>query len=124
MGKLNRTCFVCGKQYHYCYSCPSDLQNPSWKNLFDVENCKNIFNILCRHGQSMIADEEARELLNRCDLSQRDGFTDNIKNHIDQIFNVVVEENINTETTKENVQNKETKKILPKRKTVEEETVE
>ena len=94
MGKLNKTCLVCGKNYHYCYSCPSDLQNPSWKNLFDTEECKEIFNILCKNGQGMITDDEAKELLSKYDLTQKDSFVDNIKNHIDKVFGniVVVEE--------------------------------
>ena len=94
MGKLNKTCLVCQKSYHYCYSCPTDLQNPSWKNLFDTEQCKEIFNILSRNGQGMITDEEAKELLSKCDLTQKDTFADNIKNHIDKICgnNVAVKE--------------------------------
>ena len=118
MAKLNRTCLVCGKQYHYCYSCPSDLQNPSWKNLFDNENCKKIFNILCRHGQNMITDEEAREMLAECNLSHKEEFNESIKDHLNRVFNVVANENDN----KEEHDVEETKKILPKKKVEKEAT--
>lgn len=124
MGKLNRICLVCGEQYKYCYSCPSDLQNPSWKNLFDNENCKKIFNILCRHGQNMITDEETREQLKECDLSNKEHFNANIQKHLDKVFNVVVDRNIEEVIKEDVVQIKETKKMRPKRKVVEEVTAE
>ena len=106
MGTLNKTCLVCGSNYHYCYTCPSDLRNPSWKNIFDVENCKDIFNILSKHGQGMISDEEAKELLGKCDLSQKETFSTNIKNHIDRIVSVkkVNNDEMDKETEDNNVE--------------------
>ena len=124
MGKLNKTCLVCNKQYHHCYSCPTDLQHPSWMELFDKENCKNIFNILSRHGQKMIINEEAKELLNQCDLSQKDNFADNIKNHINQIFCIDVNEEINEEQIVENVVENIEEEITVSNETVVEEVVE
>ena len=86
MGKLNKICYVCNKSYKHCYSCPSDLNHPSWMEMFDTENCKNIFNILCKHGQKMITDEETRMQLKDCDLSQKEHFADNIIEHINKVF--------------------------------------
>lgn len=96
MGKINKICYVCNKSYKHCYSCPSDLQHPSWMEMFDTENCKNIFNILCKHGQKMISDEETRELLNDCDLSQKDTFAENIINHLNKVLsdNSVVNDDV------------------------------
>lgn len=39
----NRICLACGKAYEYCGSCPSSLNLPVWKNIFDTENCKTVF---------------------------------------------------------------------------------
>lgn len=118
MSKLNKTCFLCQQQYSYCYSCPTELQYQSWKNLFDTENCKEIFNILCRHGQSTITDEEAKELLEQYDLSQKDSFTDNVKKHIDQIFCASDKETSNKEIADEIVQPIKPKKMRPKHRVV------
>ena len=98
MGKLNKTCLVCQTPYRYCYTCPTDLQNPSWKNLFDTEQCKEIFNILSKNGQGIITDDEAKELLDNCDLSQKDAFAVNIKTHINNLYGYdTVEEEIQEE---------------------------
>ena len=86
MGKLNKICYVCNKSYKHCYSCPSDLNHPSWMEMFDTENCKNIFNILCKHSQKMITEEEARVQLKGCDLSQKEHFADHIVEHINRVL--------------------------------------
>ena len=135
MGKLNKQCFVCGEKYSYCYSCPSDLQNPTWRTLFDTENCKNIFNILCRHGQGKITDEETRNLLNECDLTYVDKFNESLKNHFDKVFSSTVkEETIVTKEITENIVGepmveevrvpKRNKKMIPKSKTAKFEATE
>ena len=36
---VNRTCLTCGKKYEYCSSCPTTLNYPMCKNLYDTENC-------------------------------------------------------------------------------------
>lgn len=46
MGKLNRTCFTCGKRYSYCPSCESDKDKPSWYGLFHDLSCKDVFNAI------------------------------------------------------------------------------
>ena len=121
MGKLNRTCMVCKMQYYHCYSCPSDLQNPSWKSIFDNENCKDIFNILSRHGQGKITDEEAKELLSKCDLTKKDTFAENIKNHINQIFGVEIVNEIKEEKIEKEVVEPVVKEVAVVNETVLEE---
>lgn len=38
----NRTCIVCGEEYHYCNNC--DHNEPAWKNCWCSEECKKLFN--------------------------------------------------------------------------------
>lgn len=124
MGKLNRTCLTCQSQYYYCFSCPSDLQHPSWKSAFDTENCKEIFNILSRHGQGKISNEEAKELLNKCDLTKKDTFAENIKNHINQIFGIEIVNEIKEEKIEEEVAEPVVEEIAVVNETVLEEVIE
>ena len=65
----NRICLTCGKAYEYCGSCPSSLNLPVWKNLFDTENCKTVFATVSDYAQKVITKESAKEKLSKCDLS-------------------------------------------------------
>nr|DAQ21638.1 MAG TPA: Nfn subunit A, Nfn subunit [Caudoviricetes sp.] len=79
----NRICLTCGKPYEYCGSCPSSLNLPVWKNLFDTENCKTVFETVSDYAQNAITKESAKVRLSKCDVSGI--FKDNIKKLIDDI---------------------------------------
>lgn len=92
----NRICLTCGKPYEYCGSCPSSLNLPVWKNLFDTENCKTVFETVSDYAQNAITKESAKVRLSKCDVSGI--FKDNIKKLIDDINkedakNIVTKEN-------------------------------
>ena len=79
----NRICLTCGKPYEYCGSCPSSLNLPVWKNLFDTENCKTVFETVSDYAQNAITKESAKVRLSKCDVSGV--FKNNIKNLIEDI---------------------------------------
>lgn len=79
----NRICLTCGKLYEYCGSCPSSLNLPVWKNLFDTENCKTVFETVSDYAQNAITKELAKTRLSKCDISE--GFKGNIRELIDKI---------------------------------------
>ena len=84
----NRICLTCGKPYEYCGSCPSSLNLPVWKNIFDTENCKTVF--------ETVSKESAKVRLSKCDVSGV--FKSNIQNLVDEIN----KENVKITETKEN----------------------
>ena len=92
----NRICLTCGKSYEYCGSCPSSLNLPVWKNLYDTDNCKTVFETVSDYAQKAITKESAKVRLSKCDVSGV--FKDNIKNLIDDIN----EKDIKNIETKEN----------------------
>lgn len=92
----NRICLTCGKPYEYCGSCPSSLNLPVWKNIFDTENCKTVFETVSDYAQNAITKESAKVRLSKCDVSGV--FKDNIKNLIDDI----IDKDIKNIETKEN----------------------
>ena len=88
----NRICLTCGKPYEYCGSCPSSLNLPVWKNIFDTENCKTVFETVSDYAQNAITKESAKIRLSKCDVSGV--FKDNIKNLIEKdIKNIETKEN-------------------------------
>ena len=66
---MARKCIVCGGEYNYCRSCPSDAKKETWYALYNNENCKNISQALTDYNYNKITKEEAKEMLSTCDLS-------------------------------------------------------
>ena len=102
----NRICLTCGKPYEYCGSCQSSLTLPVWKNIFDTENCKTVFEIVSDYAQNVITKEVAKTKLLNCDLSH--SFKGNIKKYIDEI---IIEEKI-----EQIIETEKTEPITPKTK--------
>lgn len=80
----NRICLTCGKPYEYCGSCQSSLNLPVWKNIFDTENCKTVFETVSDYAQKGMTKKVAKIKLSNCDLSH--DFKENIKKYIDEII--------------------------------------
>lgn len=81
---MARKCIVCGKEYHYCRSCPKDAKKETWYALYDNENCKNISQTLTDYDSNKITKEEAKDALSKCDLSIK------LKEYYRNIFDVVM----------------------------------
>lgn len=83
-----RTCAVCGKKYHYCNSCnhtDEKLRKETWRNIYCSENCRSIFKILSDHAFKHIDDKQAKERLEKCDLSKANSFREDLRNQIKMI---------------------------------------
>ena len=77
-----RKCLVCGKIYEYCKGCNPDT--PTWKSIFDTQNCHDIFEVM----SSSTSKDGKKEMLNGLDLSGLDKFDEDIKAQIKDLFNV------------------------------------
>ena len=80
----NRICLTCGKAYEYCGSCPSSLNLPVSKNLFDTENCKTVFKTVSDYAQNVITKDVAKKKLSNCDTSLK--YKANIQKYLDDII--------------------------------------
>lgn len=109
----NRICLTCGKAYEYCGSCNDNLRFPVWMNIFDTENCKNIFETVSDYAQKMITKDCANEKLSKCNLSHVDNLKDNIKKLVKEITST---ENIVQSVENENEQVIEKPKRYRKKK--------
>lgn len=81
----NKKCLVCGSIYTYCSNCSQYAYLPKWKNLYDTENCKEIFYALSNHSYDK-DKEKAKKRLDGLDLSNKASFLPNIVSHIDEIY--------------------------------------
>lgn len=77
-----RKCLVCGKIYEYCKGC--NPETPSWKAIFESQNCHDIFEVM----SSSMSDEGKKEMLNELDLSELEKFNEDIKAQIKDLFSV------------------------------------
>ena len=98
---VNRTCLTCGKKYEYCSSCPTTLNYPMWKNLFDTENCKTVFETVSDYEQKVITKDLARKKLLQCNLSQN-LFVNSIQRVIDEIEMTAKKKDNKTAVTNKN----------------------
>lgn len=86
MARRDRHCVVCGKKYQYCSTCSQDRNKPLWMNEFDVESCKDIYQICTEFNVGIKSKEEAQAALVKCDLENKDNLADYIKIDIEHIM--------------------------------------
>ena len=103
--KHNRTCIICGKNYHFCPSCgSSDSSKPSWYFIFDGQNCHDIYEVCVAYRDKQIDVKEAYERLSKLDLTGLEEFVESTRLQIEEILNYksLVKENdsVKVETTK------------------------
>lgn len=101
MKKNNKKCIVCGEIYTYCNSCSEFDKYPRWMGVYHEENCKNVFDITSKFLSGHITKEEAKELLDKCNLSNKKNFHKVILETINKIY---ASEKRNKKTTKTNTE--------------------
>ena len=74
MAKPNRTCFCCGKPYHYCPHCPEFDGSPSYLNTWCSERCSVTFETLSNYLAGRIDEKEAYKQIERFDFSDVDSW--------------------------------------------------
>lgn len=98
--KIEKKCCVCGCTYTiYCPTCREAVNQPTWKNSFCSENCRDVYNVTAGYFGKAYSAQEAKALLDMCDLSDKEHFTQATQRLIDEIYK---EDNIVEEDVKEN----------------------
>ena len=101
MVSKERTCSVCKRTYKYCPLCKEDAKKPTWLFAFCSENCKDIYNITSSFEDRRMTDTEAKEKIEKLDLSRKEYFGESYKNSIVSIMKaktqVIKKENKKTE---------------------------
>lgn len=86
MGKLNRTCIICGKRYSYCNNCQRDANKPTWYFIFDNQNCHDIYEICTQYRDGEINAKTAYEKISRLDISNIKDFYESTRVQIEEII--------------------------------------
>lgn len=101
--KNNKKCIVCGEKYYFCSTCQEGTVKPAWYAIFHDQNCHDIYdavyNILPLQGKGA-----AKNVLDKCDLSNKENFHPNIIKMINEMYDIKdekVETVENVEETKE-----------------------
>ena len=84
--KNNKTCVCCQKKYTFCLSCSDFDSFPRWMAIYHDENCKKICNTTSKYRFKHITKEQARKILDECDLSNRESFNKTIQKDLDEIY--------------------------------------
>lgn len=97
-----RTCVLCGKTYSFCPVCnPEDRLKPTWYFCWCSDNCHEIDEVASAFEDGRMTDIEAKEKLNKLDLSRKEYFGESYKNSIASIIKakarVIKKENKKTE---------------------------
>ena len=86
MGKLNRTCIICGKKYSYCNNCQSDANKPTWYFIFDSQNCHDIYEVCTQYRDKEITVAQAYEKISKLDISNIKNFAEATRIQIEEIL--------------------------------------
>lgn len=83
-----RKCIVDHTTYKYCPHCGNYNSKETWRLIFCSENCMAIHDVYDKVKAQKISTYEAKQLLNACDMSNYENFTDEMK----RVLGSVVEE--------------------------------
>ena len=82
-----RTCMLCGKTYSFCPVCnPEDRLKPTWYFFFFLDNCHEIDVVAFAFEDGRMTDIEAKEKLNKLDLSRKEYIGESYQNSIASIM--------------------------------------
>lgn len=95
MAKANRKCVVCGQEYFYCTTnCAESRGKPSWMISFCSDNCKKVYEACAAFNAKMMSAEQAKKILDTCDLSNKGHFTLSTQRLIIEIYETAKVEEI------------------------------
>lgn len=77
-------CIVCGNEYETC-NCGSENNTP-WKVLCDSSNHYRIHLMLTEYAAKLIDEDEAIAILDKCDISGWNDFTETYRNLIGELL--------------------------------------
>ena len=75
----NATCCICGREYHKCLSCKDSMRLQPWKSVTDNADCYKVFQVVKGFSTGVYSKDEFKSKLKNIDLSNLEGFKDNIK---------------------------------------------
>lgn len=84
--KINHWCIICGTGYHACNSCDEVKNFKPWRAFTDTIEHHKIKLVLDDYAAKIIDDKQAKEMLEKCDLTGYEDFVPHIANLIKRIL--------------------------------------
>lgn len=85
MAKI-RICLSCGNKYDHCNHCGDGQSKPSWFNLYDSEECKDLYNVVSGYNMGIKQKYEVKAILDKYNIVDFSKYTDGIKNVLNELF--------------------------------------
>lgn len=86
MERKLRRCAVCGNEYRFCPRCNEDKDKPLFYFTFCSENCRSIYCVTSEYENGRLSAINAKEQLDKLNLSRLDNFGTSYKSSIDKIM--------------------------------------
>ena len=86
MPNHTRQCIVCNQKYDYCKACPSSKNEPTWRAIYDTEECKKVFEICSAYINKHMSKGDAVIKLKSFNLPSR--LNDHYKKIVDEIMHI------------------------------------
>lgn len=83
--KKMRKCAVCRQDYHFCPRCGEDKNKPTWYFTFCSADCKEIYRTTSDFEGGYITAKEAKDALDKLDMSRLLSFGESYKASIAKI---------------------------------------
>lgn len=83
-----RTCATCRGKYSFCPKCQADKNKELWHFTFCSSNCMNIYGVTSKYENGQISASDAKNKLNKLDLSNIENFGTSYKTSIAKINEV------------------------------------
>lgn len=96
MAKLNKECILCKTKYSFCNRCEAYDHLPRWMAIYCSDNCRTIFTTATDYEYKHINKEDARKILDNCDLSAKDSYHPTSQRIIDEIYKDDSETDVDT----------------------------
>lgn len=99
MAKLNKECILCKTKYSFCNRCEAYDHLPRWMAIYCSDNCRTVFTTATDYEYKHLSKEDAKNILDSCDLSARDKYHPTTQRIIDEIYadNTEIKEEIKSD---------------------------
>lgn len=89
--RFDKICVLCGNHHKYCGNCDDYKHLEPWHENFDNDNCHTIFNVIMDYRTGTRTPVECKKIVDGCDLSYRDRFSEGMNAFVTAILSVNAE---------------------------------
>lgn len=81
-----RNCYTCGSEYEYCIKCGEFAAQPKWRQMWDTEECKDLWNAISGYNMGIIGVDGIKEVISKYGITDYKKYNKNIEEKLNEIF--------------------------------------